>query len=143
MVAGIINEEEEDGEVDDQDTWEGDDDSDFDDEDSTDGEPEGPPLVYVLNLVNTKQDKTVKRGAIVKAMAICTRHPFLHIYKVREPPVYLERSIWLVDDANKLAALVTIGLGGILQVTSTGDASHALRLCKCHGPVFDAETHLP
>jgi hypothetical protein len=43
---------------------------------------EGPPLIYVLNLVNTKQDKTAKRGAVVKAMAICTRHPFLHIYKV-------------------------------------------------------------
>lgn len=42
---------------------------------------EGPPLVYVLNLVNTKQDSSVKRGAIVKAMAICTRHSFLHIYK--------------------------------------------------------------
>ncbi|POS86228.1 spindle pole body interacting protein, partial [Erysiphe pulchra] len=42
---------------------------------------EGPPLIYVLNLVNTVQDKTAKRGAVVKAMAICTRHPFLHIYK--------------------------------------------------------------
>ena len=42
---------------------------------------DGPPLVYVLNLVNTKTDNTVKRGAIVKAMAICTRHSFLHIYK--------------------------------------------------------------
>jgi len=42
---------------------------------------EGPPLVHVLNLVNTKQDNTVKRGAVVKAMAICTRHAFLHIYK--------------------------------------------------------------
>lgn len=42
---------------------------------------EGPPLMYVLNLVNTKQDHTVKRGAVVKAMAICTRHSFLHIYK--------------------------------------------------------------
>lgn len=42
---------------------------------------DGPPLVYVLNLVNMKQDATVKRGAIVKAMAICTRHSFLHIYK--------------------------------------------------------------
>jgi len=54
-------------------------------EDSEDSEPEGgegPPLIYVLNLVNTKQDKTAKRGAVVKAMAICTRHPFLHIYKV-------------------------------------------------------------
>lgn len=59
-------------------------DDDWDDDVSTDSEPEGgegPPLVYVLNLVNTKQDKTVKRGAVVKAMAICTRHPFLHIYK--------------------------------------------------------------
>ncbi|KAI6373658.1 hypothetical protein MCOR25_003430 [Pyricularia grisea] len=54
------------------------------DDDSTDSEAdgvEGPPLIYVLNLVNTKLDKTVKRGSIVKAMAICTRHPFLHIYK--------------------------------------------------------------
>ncbi|KAI1127667.1 spindle pole body interacting protein [Nemania abortiva] len=54
------------------------------DDDSTDSEPEGgegPPLIYVLNLVYTKHDKTVKRGAVVKAMAICTRHPFLHIYK--------------------------------------------------------------
>ncbi|RMZ78079.1 hypothetical protein DV737_g4047, partial [Chaetothyriales sp. CBS 132003] len=40
-----------------------------------------PPLMYVLNLVNTKQDSSVKRGAVVKAMAICTRHSFLHIYK--------------------------------------------------------------
>ncbi|KAI5808786.1 docking domain of Afi1 for Arf3 in vesicle trafficking-domain-containing protein [Peziza echinospora] len=40
-----------------------------------------PPLIYVLNLVITKHDATVKRGAKVKAMAICTRHPFLHIYK--------------------------------------------------------------
>ncbi|KAH9863399.1 hypothetical protein IAQ61_009677 [Plenodomus lingam] len=56
---------------------------DLDNESETDEEqdPDGPPLVYVLNLVNTKQDNTVKRGAIVKAMAICTRHSFLHIYK--------------------------------------------------------------
>ncbi|EAW08407.1 AFI1/MesA family protein [Aspergillus clavatus NRRL 1] len=50
------------------------------DEDEDDG-GEGPPLMYVLNLVNTKQDNTVRRGAVVKAMAICTRHSFLHIYK--------------------------------------------------------------
>ena len=61
---------------------------------------EGPPLIYVLNLVNTKQVNTARRyenqsslqrayklidayrGAVVKAMAICTRHSFLHIYKV-------------------------------------------------------------
>ena len=57
-----------------------------DDEESESSDDEaanvdGPPLVYVLNLVNMKQDKTVKRGAVVKAMAICTRHSFLHIYK--------------------------------------------------------------
>lgn len=54
---------------------------------STDEEEidDGPPLIYVLNLVNTKQDATVKRGAVVKAMAICTRHSFLHIYKVCAP----------------------------------------------------------
>ncbi|KAH7402702.1 docking domain of Afi1 for Arf3 in vesicle trafficking-domain-containing protein [Pyrenochaeta sp. MPI-SDFR-AT-0127] len=58
-------------------------DDDEGDESESDEEPDpdGPPLVYVLNLVNTKQDNTVKRGAIVKAMAICTRHSFLHIYK--------------------------------------------------------------
>ncbi|KAI1828313.1 spindle pole body interacting protein [Xylaria intraflava] len=59
-----------------------DDDGEYDD--STDSEPEGgegQPIIYVLNLVYTKHDKSVKRGAIVKAMAICTRHPFLHIYK--------------------------------------------------------------
>ncbi|KAK4574326.1 hypothetical protein LTR86_002088 [Recurvomyces mirabilis] len=54
---------------------------DYDGFDSEDELIDGPPLVYVLNLVNTKQDHTVKRGAIVKAMAICTRHSFLHIYK--------------------------------------------------------------
>lgn len=86
-AAGIIDEEdEEDLDEDDDDDEEEDDESDG--YESTDSEPEGgegPPLIYVLNLVNTKHDKSVKRGAIVKAMAICTRHPFLHIYKVREP----------------------------------------------------------
>ncbi|KAK5272585.1 hypothetical protein LTR99_001976 [Exophiala xenobiotica] len=57
----------------------------YDDESSSDesdgGGTDDPPLMYVLNLVNTKQDSTVKRGAVVKAMAICTRHSFLHIYK--------------------------------------------------------------
>jgi hypothetical protein len=83
-AKGIIHESDDEDEDDGEDLDEDDDDDDWDDE-STDSEPEGgegPPLIYVLNLVNTKQDKTVKRGAVVKAMAICTRHPFLHIYKV-------------------------------------------------------------
>ncbi|KAF9816590.1 hypothetical protein IEO21_03991 [Rhodonia placenta] len=40
-----------------------------------------PELLYVLNLVRTKLDKTARRGAVVKAMAICTRHPFIQIFK--------------------------------------------------------------
>lgn len=69
----------------DSDDQRGEEDIDSEEEDSDDSEPEGgegPPLIYVLNLVNTKQDSKAKRGAVVKAMAICTRHPFLHIYKV-------------------------------------------------------------
>ncbi|KAJ2831777.1 hypothetical protein FBU31_002207, partial [Coemansia sp. 'formosensis'] len=42
---------------------------------------DGLPLLYVLNLVRTKHDKEVRRGAIVKAMAVCTRHRFIHIYQ--------------------------------------------------------------
>jgi hypothetical protein len=80
-AAGILNSDDEDDVEEDEE-----DDDDLDDsEDSEDDRGEGPPLIYVLNLVNTKQDKTAKRGAVVKAMAICTRHPFLHIYKVRSP----------------------------------------------------------
>ncbi|ODA80124.1 hypothetical protein RJ55_03082 [Drechmeria coniospora] len=82
-AAGIIPEEnEEEAGLDDDGDDDGADDGSADE--SLDSEPEGgegPPLVYVLNLVNTKHDKSAKRGAIVKAMAICTRHPFLHIYK--------------------------------------------------------------
>ncbi|KAI1331263.1 spindle pole body interacting protein [Xylariaceae sp. FL0255] len=87
-AAGILNDDDDDDDdaTDDDETADGDDwdDDDDDDDMSTDSEPEGgegPPLIYVLNLVYTKHDKSVKRGAIVKAMAICTRHPFLHIYK--------------------------------------------------------------
>ncbi|QKX53307.1 uncharacterized protein TRUGW13939_00385 [Talaromyces rugulosus] len=66
---------------DDYDDDDDDDDNEGDDDDEEEEGGEGPPLMYVLNLVNTKQDNTVRRGAVVKAMAICTRHSFLHIYK--------------------------------------------------------------
>lgn len=59
--------------------------SDSEDEDASDSDDdsslEGPPLMYVLNLVNTRHDPNEKRGAKTQAMAICTRHSFLHIYK--------------------------------------------------------------
>ncbi|KAN0131977.1 Docking domain of Afi1 for Arf3 in vesicle trafficking domain containing protein [Lactarius tabidus] len=45
------------------------------------GKEQKSELLYVLNLVRTKHDKTVRRGAVVKAMAICTPHPFIQIFK--------------------------------------------------------------
>lgn len=54
---------------------------DEDDESDDDDVNDTQPLMYVLNLVNTKKDPNVKRGARTQAMAICTRHSFLHIYK--------------------------------------------------------------
>ncbi|KAI0226105.1 hypothetical protein L0F63_004883 [Massospora cicadina] len=38
-------------------------------------------LLYVLSLVITKYDREAVRGARVKAMAISTKHRYLHIYK--------------------------------------------------------------
>jgi hypothetical protein len=38
-------------------------------------------LFYVLNLVRTKHDNTVRRGAMVKAIAVGTRHPFIQVFK--------------------------------------------------------------
>jgi len=43
--------------------------------------PAKKPFLYVLNLVRTKHIPGVKRGARSKALAICTQHQFLHIYK--------------------------------------------------------------
>ncbi|KAJ6546440.1 mesa protein [Mycena vulgaris] len=49
------------------------------------GEPtpsaDKPDLLCVLNLVRTKHDPTLDRGAKVLALAICTRHPFIQIFK--------------------------------------------------------------
>ncbi|KAJ7785895.1 stabilization of polarity axis-domain-containing protein [Mycena metata] len=40
-----------------------------------------PDLLCVLNLVRTKHDASLDRGARVLALAICTRHPFIQIFK--------------------------------------------------------------
>lgn len=51
--------------------------------------PDRPPrgvagggLLYVLNCVRMKEDKSMRRGAMVKAMAICSPYPYIGIYKV-------------------------------------------------------------
>ena len=38
-------------------------------------------LTHVINLVRTKHDNSVRRGALVKSLAIGTRHPFIDIFK--------------------------------------------------------------
>lgn len=43
--------------------------------------PGNRPFLYVLNLVRTKHIPGVKRGARTKAMAICTQHQHVHIFK--------------------------------------------------------------
>lgn len=105
-------------------------------EDSDESEPEGgegPPLIYVLNLVNTKQDKTAKRGAVVKAMAICTRHPFLHIYKV----CALEIFLYYTDTQ---AALIITSPRGILQIATSSNAGIIVRSRQYHGLIPYAQT---
>jgi hypothetical protein len=47
------------------DTGDEDDEGDYDTESEDEPDPDGPPLVYVLNLVNTKLDTTVKRYDLV------------------------------------------------------------------------------
>ena len=98
-------------------TEDGEPEDDTEGEGSDDSEPEGgegPPLIYVLNLVNTKQDKTAKRGAVVKAMAICTRHPFLHIYKVGFVKVY-----FIGEFSNPIAAPFIISSRGVFQIATS------------------------
>lgn len=95
---------------------------------------EGPPLIYVLNLVNTKQDKTAKRGAVVKAMAICTRHPFLHIYKVSFSPKPAT-----ISYPNAPLALAIIGPRRVLQKSTSGDAGVAVRGSQHNGFITNAK----
>lgn len=105
-------------------------------EDSDESEPEGgegPPLIYVLNLVNTKQDKTAKRGAVVKAMAICTRHPFLHIYKVCALEIFLNYT-------DTQAALIITSPRGILQIATSSNAGIVVRSRQYHGLIPYAQT---
>ncbi|KAG9128250.1 hypothetical protein FRC07_002209 [Ceratobasidium sp. 392] len=42
---------------------------------------ENAQLLYVLNLVRTVKNPNARRGANVKALALCTPHPYLHIFK--------------------------------------------------------------
>lgn len=39
------------------------------------------PFLYCINLVRKKDDPTVRRGAIVKAMAVCSRYHFIEMFR--------------------------------------------------------------
>ncbi|KPI45148.1 Protein mesA [Cyphellophora attinorum] len=102
--------------------------SEDDDDSDDDSISETPPLMYVLNLVNTKQDATVKRGAVVKAMAICTRHSFLHIYK----PLLL----LALEDYMKSPNLDTLEL--LYNALNSMDASLMPRLSKAERHILQS-----
>ncbi len=42
----------------------------------------GGGLLHVLSCVRCKEDKSVKRGALVKSLAICSPVPWIHVFKV-------------------------------------------------------------
>ncbi|CAK5265904.1 unnamed protein product [Mycena citricolor] len=60
-----------------------------------------PDLLCVLNLVRTKHDKTLDRGARVLALAICTRHPFIQIFK---PVLLMALDDYLADPSQDCLA---------------------------------------
>ncbi|RKO93362.1 docking domain of Afi1 for Arf3 in vesicle trafficking-domain-containing protein [Blyttiomyces helicus] len=63
------------------------------------------PLLYSLNLVRTKHISGVRRGARVKAMAIVSRHQWVHVFK---PLLVLAlEKYFVVPSADILAALFT------------------------------------
>lgn len=39
------------------------------------------PFLYCLNFLNNLKDDTVRRGSVVRTLAVCTRHNYIHIYK--------------------------------------------------------------
>mmetsp|Transcript_24426 Transcript_24426/g.34241 ORF Transcript_24426/g.34241 Transcript_24426/m.34241 type:complete len:672 (+) Transcript_24426:134-2149(+) len=43
--------------------------------------PRKKPFLYCLNLVHNQKDSSVRRGAVVKAMAVCTTHQYIQVYK--------------------------------------------------------------
>lgn len=41
-----------------------------------------PPLLYVLNIVGTRQIAGARRGARLKSIAIAFRKPWVHVFRV-------------------------------------------------------------
>ncbi|CAN0338931.1 unnamed protein product, partial [Phaeothamnion confervicola] len=48
---------------------------------ATDDKGRTGPFLYCINLVRKKDDPTVRRGAVVKAMAVCSRYHFIEMFR--------------------------------------------------------------
>jgi hypothetical protein len=80
----------------------------------------GGGLLYVLNCVRCREDKSVRRGAQVKAMALATPHPYVQVYKVRPT-----RRVWYVRGRLNYVAVVAARSGRVLPESgSRGAATH-------------------
>ncbi|ORY28496.1 putative cell polarity protein [Naematelia encephala] len=70
----------------------------------------GGGLLYVLNCVRMKEDKSVRRGAQVKALAICTPNPYIGIYK---PLLLLALEEYFIDPSAEVLARLYDSANGI------------------------------
>ena len=66
-------------------------------------------MLWCLNHVANRRDKTVRRGAQVKALAICSRFQFIHVWT---PPPTLTRTLTL-----SLSRTLTLSLSLTLTLT--------------------------
>ena len=65
------------------------------------------------------------RGAVVKAMAICTRHSFLHIYKVAKQ----SGEITAMNQLTASIASIIASSGRVFQITISRDTGSVIRCC--------------
>lgn len=116
-------------------------------DDEADDEVEGPPLIYVLNLVSTKYDNTATRlvpmDNIDKTMLMyvsemqCAKpwqfargtHSYISTRYIFPP---CTRQGEIAD--NKIASPITSS-GRILQKSISRNISNIIYSCQCHGPI--------
>ncbi|KAG8983591.1 hypothetical protein FRB90_005891, partial [Tulasnella sp. 427] len=98
----------------------------------TPGEDEGQEdkhaVLHVLNLVRTKHGKTVRRGAIVKALAMCSQHQYIQVFK----PILL---MALENDYSDPSRGMPSGLFDSINAMDPGREAHFPTL-RAQGPLF-------
>lgn len=45
------------------------------------GGASGRPLLHCLSVLLARKDESVRRGSVTKAIAVCSRHPFVHVFR--------------------------------------------------------------